>query len=134
MLVDTQKHASTHAYTHRHTLYLQWVLGADGKDLVLEVAELTAPGASLADPTDEAWLVGTAHRSVTATRAQQLPLQETEKENRDSILLNLSIYSALRKYSAPLNFATFCHISGFKHKDIKLYFFCEESTTSGTQS
>ncbi|CDQ75668.1 unnamed protein product [Oncorhynchus mykiss] len=32
-------------------------------------------------------------------------------------------YSALRKYSAPLNFATFCHISGFKHKDIKLYFF-----------
>ncbi|CDQ66566.1 unnamed protein product [Oncorhynchus mykiss] len=31
-------------------------------------------------------------------------------------------YSALRKYSAPLNFATFCHISGFKHKDIKLYF------------
>uniref|UniRef100_A0A8C7D713 ATP-dependent RNA helicase n=1 Tax=Oncorhynchus kisutch TaxID=8019 RepID=A0A8C7D713_ONCKI len=32
------------------------------------------------------------------------------------------VYSALRKYSAPLNFATFCHISGFKHKDIKLYF------------
>ncbi|MGH0185381.1 UNVERIFIED_CONTAM: hypothetical protein FKN15_017780 [Acipenser sinensis] len=30
------------------------------------------------------------------------------------------IYSALRKYSAPLNFATFCHISGFKHKDMKL--------------
>uniref|UniRef100_A0A8K9UY46 CCZ1 homolog, vacuolar protein trafficking and biogenesis associated n=1 Tax=Oncorhynchus mykiss TaxID=8022 RepID=A0A8K9UY46_ONCMY len=24
------------------------------------------------------------------------------------------------RYSAPLNFATFCHISGFKHKDIKL--------------
>ncbi|CDQ79013.1 unnamed protein product [Oncorhynchus mykiss] len=33
------------------------------------------------------------------------------------------IYSALRKYSAPLNFATFCHISGFKHKDIKTVFF-----------
>ena len=31
-------------------------------------------------------------------------------------------YSALRKYLAPLNFATFCHISGFKHKDIKLFF------------
>uniref|UniRef100_A0A673ZCV4 Cilia and flagella associated protein 410 n=1 Tax=Salmo trutta TaxID=8032 RepID=A0A673ZCV4_SALTR len=30
------------------------------------------------------------------------------------------MYSALRKYSAPLNFSTFCHISGFKHKDIKL--------------
>ena len=35
------------------------------------------------------------------------------------LLLN---YSALRKYPAPLNFATFCHISGFKHKGIKLYF------------
>ena len=38
-------------------------------------------------------------------------------------LSHLWTYSALRKYSAPLNFATFCHISGFKHKDIKLYFF-----------
>ena len=46
----------------------------------------------------------------------------------------MDTYSALRKYSAPLNFATFCHISGFKHKDFKLYFFCEESITSGTQS
>ncbi|CDQ68993.1 unnamed protein product [Oncorhynchus mykiss] len=34
-------------------------------------------------------------------------------------------YSALRKYSAPLNFATFCHISGFKHKDIKLPYPCQ---------
>jgi hypothetical protein len=32
------------------------------------------------------------------------------------------MYSALWKYSTSLNFATFCHISGFKHKDIKLYF------------
>lgn len=48
--------------------------------MVLEVAKLTAPGASLADPADEAGLVSTAHRAVTATRAQQLPLQDTEKE------------------------------------------------------
>jgi hypothetical protein len=32
---------------------------------------------------------------------------------------SICIYSALRKCSAPLNFATFCHISGFKHKDIR---------------
>ena len=40
-------------------------------------------------------------------------------------------YSALRKYSAPLNFATFCHISGFKHKDIKLYFFVKNQPQVG---
>ena len=31
------------------------------------------------------------------------------------IYIYIYIYSPLRKYSAPLNFATFCHISGFKH-------------------
>uniref|UniRef100_A0A8C7FSU8 X globin n=1 Tax=Oncorhynchus kisutch TaxID=8019 RepID=A0A8C7FSU8_ONCKI len=41
------------------------------------------------------------------------------------------IYSALRKYSAPLNFATFCHISGFKHKDIKLCFFVKNQQQVG---
>src|SRR2546425_574714 len=41
------------------------------------------------------------------------------------------IYSALRKYSAPLNFATFCHISGFKHKDIKLYSFVKNQQQVG---
>ena len=40
-------------------------------------------------------------------------------------------YSALRKYLAPLNFATFCHISGFKHKDIKLYFFVKNQHQVG---
>ena len=35
-----------------------------------------------------------------------------------------SRYSALRKYSPALNFSIFRHISGFKHKDIKFYFFC----------
>uniref|UniRef100_A0A8C7PH59 TERF1-interacting nuclear factor 2 N-terminal domain-containing protein n=1 Tax=Oncorhynchus mykiss TaxID=8022 RepID=A0A8C7PH59_ONCMY len=42
-----------------------------------------------------------------------------------------TMYSALRKYSAPLNFATFCHISGFKHKDIKLYFFVKNQQQVG---
>lgn len=59
-------------------LYLQWVFGADGQDLVLEVAELTAPGASFTDPPDKAGLVSTADRAITATRAQQLPLPDTE--------------------------------------------------------
>ena len=40
-------------------------------------------------------------------------------------------YSALQKYSAPLNFATFCHISGFKHKDIKLYIFVKNQQQVG---
>lgn len=29
----------------------------------------------------------------------------------------------MRKYSAPLNLLTLCHISGFKHKEIKVDFF-----------
>lgn len=59
-------------------LYLQWVFGADGQDLVLEVAELTAPGPSFTDPADKAGLVGAAHRAITATGAQQLSLQDTK--------------------------------------------------------
>ena len=76
---------SVQDFTHEATLtvsttvsYLQWVLGADCQDLVLEVAELTAPGAPLTDPADKAGLVGAAHRARTATRAQQLPLQGTK--------------------------------------------------------
>lgn len=60
-------------------LYLQRVLGANGQNLVLEVAQLTAPGASLTDPADKAGLVCAAHRAGTATRAQQLPLQDTKR-------------------------------------------------------
>ena len=56
-------------------MYLQWVFGADGQDLVLEVAELTAPWAPLADPADEAGLMGAAHGAVTPAGAQQLPLK-----------------------------------------------------------
>lgn len=62
--------------------YLQGVLGADGQDLVLEVAELAAPGASLADPADEAGLMGAAHGAVTAAGAQQLPLQDRQGNYR----------------------------------------------------
>lgn len=70
-------------------VYLQWVLGADGQDLVLEVAELAAPGASLADPADEAGLMGAAHRAVTAAGAQQLALQDTKETNTSKCLLIL---------------------------------------------
>jgi hypothetical protein len=41
--------------------HLQWVLGADSQDLVLEVAEFTAPGAPFTDPADEARLMCAAH-------------------------------------------------------------------------
>lgn len=55
--------------------YLQRVLGADGDDVVLVVAQLAAPAAPLADPLDEARLVRALDRAVAAARAQQLPLQ-----------------------------------------------------------
>ena len=51
--------------------------------------------------------------------------------NIDFVCVCIYIYSALRKYSAPLNFATFCHISGFKHKDIKVYFFVKNQQQVG---
>lgn len=41
-------------------VHLQWILGADGDDLILVVAQFTGPGASLADPLDEAGLMGAA--------------------------------------------------------------------------
>ncbi len=64
--------------------YLQRVLGADGQDLVLEVAELAAPGPPLADPADEAGLMGAAHGAVTAAGAQQLALQD--RQGKHSIM------------------------------------------------
>lgn len=66
--------------------HLQWVLGADRQDLVLEVAEFTAPGASLTDPADEAGLVGAAHGAVTAARAQELPLGAERAGPRSALL------------------------------------------------
>lgn len=63
-----------------HASYLQRVLGADGQDLILKVAELAAPGSSLADPADEAGLMGAAHRAVTATWAQELSLQDRPRK------------------------------------------------------
>lgn len=53
---------------------LQRVLCAYGNDVILVVTQLTAPAASLANPFDQTWLVRALHRSITSTRAQQLPL------------------------------------------------------------
>lgn len=64
------------------TAHLKRVLGADGDDLVFVVAELTRPGASLADPFDEAGMVGAAYRSVAPTWAQELPLQERANQHQ----------------------------------------------------
>jgi hypothetical protein len=56
----------------------------------------------------------------------------TERHRQDTVDgTECSIYSALRKYSAPLNFSTFCHILGFKHKDIKLYYFVKNQQQVG---
>lgn len=49
-------------------VYLQWILGADGQNLVLEVAELAAPRTSLADPANQTGLVSTADRTIAAAR------------------------------------------------------------------
>lgn len=63
--------------------YLQRVLCAYGDDVVLVVAQLTAPAAALTDPLDEARLVRALNRAIAAARAQQLPLQgERQREVR----------------------------------------------------
>lgn len=59
---------------HILTAHLQRVLSTDGYDLILVVAQLTGPRASLTDPFDEAGLVGAADRPAASTRAQELPL------------------------------------------------------------
>ena len=41
------------------------------------------------------------------------------------------VYSALQKYWAPLNLATFRHISGFKDKDIRFKFFVKNQQQVG---
>lgn len=46
---------------HISTAHLQRVLGTDGYDLILVVAQLTGPRASLTDPFDEAGLVGATY-------------------------------------------------------------------------
>ncbi|CDQ97890.1 unnamed protein product [Oncorhynchus mykiss] len=54
-----------------------------------------------------------------------------------STSIHLHIYilyiniQCLAKVFGPLNFATFCHISGFKHKDTKLYFFVKNQQQVG---
>lgn len=57
-------HPDIHIYTHsvgKWTAHLQRVLSADGNDLILVVAQLTGPRASLTDPLDEAGLVGATY-------------------------------------------------------------------------
>ncbi|CDQ87134.1 unnamed protein product [Oncorhynchus mykiss] len=67
---------------------------------------------------------------ISVQRRSPSNLTELERICREE-WEKLPKYSALRKYSAPLNFATFCHISGFKHKDIKLYFFVKNQQQVG---
>ena len=54
--------------------YLPGPLHGDGQDVEVVAAELTAPAAALADPLQQAGLVGVAHRAVTAARVQQVAL------------------------------------------------------------
>lgn len=43
-------------------------------------AELAGPGAPLADPLQQAVLVGVSHRAVTATRVQQVALETNPQD------------------------------------------------------
>jgi hypothetical protein len=89
---------------------------------------------------DDGFVGGTGVQSDKGQSGAESEGVDEEDDDEEVTLLghrnvwsNPDNYSALRKYSAPLNFATFCHISGFKHR-YKTVFFCEVSTTSGTQS
>lgn len=61
-------------------VYLPRPLHVDGDDLEAVAAELAGPAAALADPLQQAVLVGVAHRAVAPTRVQQLPLQTGGQE------------------------------------------------------
>lgn len=62
--------------------HLPGLLHLDGNDMEPVAAELAGPGATLADPFQEALLVGVADRPVTSTRVQQLPLLEWGRGGR----------------------------------------------------
>ena len=63
--------------------HLQWVLGADGNNVVFVVAEFTRPGAPLADPLDEAGLVSAAHRPTAAAWDSAAPPADTWRKTHD---------------------------------------------------
>lgn len=59
--------------------YLPRSLHVDGDDVEAVAAELAGPAASLADPLQQAVLVGVTHRAVTPTRVQQVALRTGER-------------------------------------------------------
>lgn len=56
-------------------LYLPRSLHVDGDDVETVAAQLAGPAASLADPLQQAVLVGVTHRAVAPTRVQQVALE-----------------------------------------------------------
>lgn len=56
-------------------MYLPRPLHVDGDDVEAVAAQLAGPAASLADPLQQAVLVGVAHRAVAPTRVQQVTLE-----------------------------------------------------------
>lgn len=60
-------------------LHLPRPLHLDGDDVEAVAAELAGPGASLADPLQQAVLVGVTHRTITPTRVQQVALETRER-------------------------------------------------------
>lgn len=58
--------------------YLPRSLHVDGDDVEAVAAQLAGPAASLADPLQQAVLVGVTHRAVAPTRVQQVALRTGE--------------------------------------------------------
>ena len=83
----------------KQCFYLPGVLGVDGDDAEAVAAEFTGPAAALADPLQEAGLVGVAHRAVAAARVQQGALQQVRGQiltrddgERISLIVNLCVF------------------------------------------
>lgn len=60
-------------------MYLPRSLHVDGDDVEAVAAELAGPAAPLADPLQQAVLVGVTHGAVTPTRVQQVALETGER-------------------------------------------------------
>lgn len=71
------------AVRHRnHIPHLPRSLHVDGDDMEAVAAQLAGPAPSLANPLQQAVLVGVPHRAVTPTRVQQVALETSIKWQR----------------------------------------------------
>ncbi|CDQ85421.1 unnamed protein product [Oncorhynchus mykiss] len=99
----------------------------DSPSLRAQLSHISSIPQIIISPTSESSLISDDNLSLVEKQGAMMSHEEGE------LLVGLRSCSSelLESYSAPLNFATFCHISGFKHKDIKLYFFVKNQQQVG---